>query len=277
MRLFLIPISTRRALIYARPLQKDVSKELSLLDRATSKAAATWASWEEAEAGWKKRLVTWGNGMQQRIPFEEWGLKSIPSLNAQRRIDENHENTKINVLFPGNAVRLDKIPGILHTIATERQEFHRKKMLWSFGLAPFTAPLGLIPVIPNIPFFYLAYRGWSHWRALNGSRHLEFLVDKNLINPIAIPELEQLYASRTSQAHNDTPADKSPVEMVDEIEQHEDRLILEMSDAKKLATVMDAPELALEAERAIFQVGEQLQAQRAKAQETASSDEKKDS
>lgn len=146
MRLFLIPISTRRALIYARPLQKDRSKELSLLDRATSKAAATWASWEDAEKGWKKRLVTWGNGMQQRIPFEEWGLKSIPSLNAQRRIDEQYGNTKIDVLFPGNAVQQPKIPTILHTIATERQEFHRKKMLWSFGIAPLTAPFGLIPV-----------------------------------------------------------------------------------------------------------------------------------
>lgn len=146
MRLFLIPISTRRALIYARPLPKDVSKELSLLDRATTKAAQTWASWEEAEKGWKKHLVSWGNRMQQRIPFEEWGLKSIPSLNSQRRIDGQYGTKAIDVLFPGNAVRVAKIPAILRTIATERQEFHRRKMLWSFGIAPFTAPLGLIPV-----------------------------------------------------------------------------------------------------------------------------------
>lgn len=146
MRLFLIPISTRRALIYSRPLRKDTPKELSYLDRATSKAAQTWASWEEAEGGWKKHLVTWGNRVQQRIPFEEWGLKSIPSLNSQRRIDEEHGKKKIEVLFPGNSVRLDKVSSILRTIATERQEFHQKKMWWSFGIAPITAPLGLIPM-----------------------------------------------------------------------------------------------------------------------------------
>jgi hypothetical protein len=146
MRLFLIPISTRRALIYARPLRKDIPKELSLLDRATSKAAQTWASWEEAEKGWKKHLVTWGNRVQQRIPFEEWGLKSIPALAAQQRLDKDHGKKKIEVLFPGNSVRLEKISTILHAIATERQEFHRKKMWWSFGFAPLTAPLGLIPV-----------------------------------------------------------------------------------------------------------------------------------
>lgn len=146
MRLFLIPISTRRALIYARPLRKDAPKELSLLDRATSKAAKMWARWEEAEGGWKKHLVTWGNRVQQRIPFEEWGLKSIPSLTSQRRIDEAYGQKKIDVLFPGNAVRLEKIPSILRTIATERQDFHRRKMWWSLGIAPITTPFALVPV-----------------------------------------------------------------------------------------------------------------------------------
>lgn len=144
MRLFFIPISTRRALIYA--LRKDAPKDLSLLDRATTKAAKTWASWEEAKGGWKKHLVTWGNKVQQRIPFEEWGLKSIPSLKSQQRADEEHGKKKIDVLYPGNSVRLERLPSILHTIATERQELHRKRMWWSFGIAPITTPFALVPV-----------------------------------------------------------------------------------------------------------------------------------
>lgn len=146
MRLFLIPISTRRALIYARPLRRDSPKELSLLDRVTSKAAKTWASWEETEKGWKKQLVTWGNRVQQRIPFEEWGLKSIPSLKAQRRLDNDHGKKKIDVLFPGNSLWLDRIPSVLRTIATERQQLHRKRMWWSFAAAPITLPFVLVPV-----------------------------------------------------------------------------------------------------------------------------------
>ncbi|CAI7643033.1 unnamed protein product [Penicillium pancosmium] len=277
MRLFLIPISTRRALIYARPLRRDAAKELSILDRVTTKAAQTWAGWEEAEKGWKKHLVTWGNKVQQRIPFEEWGLKSIPSLTTQRRIDEQYGSKKIEVLYPANALRLEKVPTILRTIATERQEFHQKKMRWSFGIAPFTAPLGLIPVVPNIPFFYLVYRGWSHWRALNGSRHLEFLVEKNLINPISPPELEELYAKRASRTLDNIPVDTPASEMVDGMEQSDDRILLKMSDAKRLATIFEAPELALEAERAIIQVGEQLEAKKAKAKEDDLKNEKKDS
>ncbi|KAJ5450710.1 uncharacterized protein N7458_007159 [Penicillium daleae] len=275
MRLFLIPISTRRALIYARPLRRDAAKELSLLDRTTSKAAETWAKWEEAESGWKKHLVTWGNRVQQRIPFEEWGLKSIPSLKAQQRIDENHGSKQIDVLFPGNSVRVENIPNILRKIATERQEFHQKKMWWSLGIAPFTAPFALIPVIPNIPFFYLAYRGWSHWRALNGSRHLQFLVEKNLLNPTSLPELEQLYAKRASRVLEDTPIDTPSSELVDDIEQSDDRILLKMSDAKKLASILDAPELALEAERAIVQVTEHLETQKRKEKEAQAEEKKK--
>ncbi|KAJ5588490.1 hypothetical protein N7537_011168 [Penicillium hordei] len=275
MRLFLIPISTKRALIYARPLNKDLAKELSILDRVTTKAAETWAKWEEADKGWKMHLVRWGNRVQQRIPYEEWALKSIPSLKTQLRVNGDHGKTKVDVLFPGNAVRLERIQQVVRTIATERQEIHRNRMMWSLIAAPITAPFGLIPVVPNIPFFYLAYRGWSHWRALNGSRHLEFLVEKSLLNPISSPELEQLYAKRASQKIEGSTTETSYSEVAEDIEQSEDRVLLKMSDARKLATILDAPELALEAERAIIQVREQLEAVGKAKQNTK--DEKKDS
>lgn len=116
--------------------------------------------------------------------------------------------------------------------------------------------------------------------ALNGSQHLEFLVEKNLLNPISLPELERLYAKRASYALDDTPVDTPAIEMVEDIEQSDERILLKMSDAKKLATILDAPDLALEAERAIVQVSAHLQARleeaKAKAKE-ASSDEKKNS
>ena len=114
---------------------------------------------------------------------------------------------------------------------------------------------------------------------MNGSRHLEFLVDNTLLSPISLSELEQLYAKRASYVLENTPIDKPAAEMVEDIEQSDERVLLKMSDAKKLATIFDAPELALEAERAIVQVSEQLQARKdeAKAKETkgAESNEKK--
>lgn len=118
----------------------------------------------------------------------------------------------------------------------------------------------------------------EHLTALNGSRHLEFLVEKDLLKSVSLPGLEQLYAKRASRTLDNTPIDTPASEMVEDFEQSEDRVLLKMSDAKKLATILEAPELALEAERAIVQVSEQLQAQKKKEEEEAkSSDEKKDS
>ena len=149
MRLFLLPISTRRALVYSRPLAKDVAKELSFADRISNKAAELWVKWEESDVAWKKRLVNWGNHVQQRIPYEEWALKSIPSLSAQRRAHPSHDEEKVDVVFPGNSIKLDKVPMVLHRIATERQDLHRSRMLWSFVVSPFTIPVGLIPLYGN--------------------------------------------------------------------------------------------------------------------------------
>lgn len=112
---------------------------------------------------------------------------------------------------------------------------------------------------------------------MNGSRHLEFLVEKNLLNPITVPELELLYAQRASKALDDTPIGTPAPEMVEDVEQSDDRVLLKMSDAKKLATILEAPELALEAERAIVQVSEQLAARKKQAEEAHTTDEKKNS
>lgn len=62
--------------------------------------------------------------------------------------------------------------------------------------------------------------------------------------------------------------------MAKDTERSDDRLLLQIPDAKKLATILEAPELALEAERAIIQVEEKL---RAKSKESQADDSKKQS
>ncbi|KAL1856710.1 hypothetical protein Plec18167_002430 [Paecilomyces lecythidis] len=269
MRLFLLPISTRRALIYGQPLAKQVSEKLSYTDKLTLKVAQTWSKWEEADKGWKKSLVTWGNTVQQRIPYEEWGLKSVPPLNERRRMEETTQGKKIDLLFPSNAIKSDKVIPALRKLATERQDLHRKRMWWSIIIAPFTAPVALIPVIPNIPFFYLAYRGWSHWRALSGSKHLEFLVEKDLLNPIPSPDIEHVYARAvaTLDGKADLERKSSSTGSIEEIEEKDEKILLNFSDGKELAKILNAPELAVEVERAVTQISKKLKQEHALVEE----------
>jgi len=181
MRLFLLPISTRRTLIYCdkNTIQKAATvpgQKPPILDRITTKAADTWSNFEKAPSGWKKQLTTYGNMVLKRIPYEEWGLKSIPALGVKRRkeieavsgtgrVGEGEkEFKKVEVWFPGQYLKESRVLDTLKQLATERQGLHKKRMIWSLVTAPLTAPLALIPVVPNIPFFYLMFRGWSHWR-----------------------------------------------------------------------------------------------------------------
>jgi len=80
MRIFLLPISTRRTLIYCErahgqlgsggPSQTWISSQT---DRIVNKANETWANWENAPGGWKKKLTGYGNEyVFSRISFEEW-------------------------------------------------------------------------------------------------------------------------------------------------------------------------------------------------------------
>lgn len=147
MRLFLIPISTGRTLLYCKRFDAHViPKQLSLLDKVTNKATETWAKWEEAEKGWKKALVTYGHQALQRIPYEEWGLKSVPPLSARMEAKELRANTPVDLIYPGNVIPESKVLRLLRQIATERQDLHRKRMWWSLAVSPLTAPVALVPM-----------------------------------------------------------------------------------------------------------------------------------
>ncbi|EEQ34247.1 hypothetical protein McanMca71_005036 [Microsporum canis] len=260
MRLFLIPISTGRTLIYCKKLDAAIpSKQLSYLDRITNKATATWAKWEAAENGWQKTLVTYGHRALQRIPYEEWGLKSVPPLSSRREMEELQARKPVELLYPKNAIKTSRVLGLLEQLATERQQLHRKRMWWSIVVAPLTAPFALVPVIPNIPFFFFCYRGWSHWRAWGGSKHLEFLLKENLIQPRSLTDLENVYL-RHYPCKDGAKEEENAAATADRADSHctEEVMLLKDTDGKALAKMLDAPELVAEVERAVHQVQQQL-------------------
>ena len=147
MRLYLLPISTRRTLVYAQRINVTLkSKEAGYIDRAAGLAAKKWAEWEKQESGWKHKVVNYGNEALKRIPFEEWGLKSVPPLSARRRDDELRGKEKVQLVFPRAVIPLHKAEAIIKRLATEREAFHRKRIIYSVLAMPLTIPVGLLPV-----------------------------------------------------------------------------------------------------------------------------------
>lgn len=49
-------------------------------------------------------------------------------------------------------------------------------------------------VIPNFPFFFCAWRAWSHYRAFKASQYLQSFIQHGAILPQASSELDTIYA-----------------------------------------------------------------------------------
>lgn len=146
MRLYLLPISTRRTLLYCQKLNTPTTAKQTWGDWVQAKAARTWSGWEQRDRGWQKSVVTYGNRALRRIPYEEWGLKSLPPLSQRRRQVELNGTERVEVVYPKSLLPVDRIPKILHSLATEREPLHKNRLVWCFVGMPVTAPIALLPV-----------------------------------------------------------------------------------------------------------------------------------
>ena len=148
MRLFLLPISTRRTLIYCERVQQQLApgQKLPITERVINKASETWAKWEEAEKGWKKSLTTNGNRLLRRIPYEEWGLKTIPPASKKRLQDVDEGKLEFECWYPGKFLESGRVPGILKQLATEREALHKRRLWWCVAGMPVTIPFAAVPM-----------------------------------------------------------------------------------------------------------------------------------
>ncbi|KAL6704051.1 hypothetical protein ACN47E_008815 [Coniothyrium glycines] len=275
MRLFLLPISTRRSLIYCEKLHEKAPADRSLYDKLTIKANETWAAWEKDDKAvwdWKKKVTFYGNQALKRIPYEEWGLKTIPPLSQKRKQDILDGKAKYEVLFPARYLLQNRVPGILEKLAKDRQAMHRSKLIWSVVIMPFTAPFMLVPVVPNLPFFYVLYRAWSHWKALSGSKHLEFLLKHNLPKPHPSGALDEVYTAglmyptRQLSRAAPRPTEQQAEEVARVVHQQtnneaEDVMVLQRWNGKLIAEQFKLPDMEVEIERAVEQVQKSIKTQ----------------
>lgn len=205
-------------------------------------------------------MVDYGNYALRRIAYEEWGLKSVPPLSSRKKDEEISGQGTVEVAYPGKIMSEMRAREVLKKLATERQALHRKRLLWSFIGMPISAPFALIPIIPNLPFFYLVFRAYSHWRALSGSKHVEYLLNKNLIKAAPSPILDELYAN--GKLGNDSKLEKA----VDDIkvleEDGKEKMLLHKSDGKVISEALQLPELAVELDRAVWQVETDLEGEK---------------
>ncbi|CAL1712492.1 unnamed protein product [Somion occarium] len=184
---------------FVTPKPKD-EKRQGWANWATSKATDLWAGFGKApEGSWKRKTFLYGERIVDRIDFEELALKSInPSLAPRIFRQSEAKSSKepvmptIPLIYPGTVCSSPMAH--FRSLLEKRTPRHRKGFfMWMF-IAPLTAPFMLIPVIPNLPFFFCVWRSWSHYRAYKASAYLEGFLDRNCIIPEENAELDKIYA-----------------------------------------------------------------------------------
>jgi len=149
MRLFLLPISTRRTLIYCERVAPSLAPGATkppIADRIINKSSEVWTGWERAEKGWQKKVTEYGNALFRRIPFEEWGLKTLPPATKAKLDEVDGGKVGFECLFPGKFLDEGRVGGVLERLGVERQALHRRKLISSLAWMPVTLPFAAVPV-----------------------------------------------------------------------------------------------------------------------------------
>lgn len=280
-RIFLLPVSTRRILTYCERLSLSPKQDGKppFSERIITKANDTWISWEKAKDGWRFQVVKLGNSLFRRIDFAEYNLRSFPPGTNANLASIKAQKLRLKCYYPAAFIRKEDgsrstgdsaatAANLLEKMATERQNLHKRRLLYSLIAMPISAPFMIVPVIPNLPFYWVAYRAFCNFYALYGAKTLAFLLQTKAVDFCASERLDQLYATGLSGPASRTVTEVAPA-TAQEVEEAADRvdedvqagkevLLLRRWNGDLLAEELKLPEMEVEIERAVEQVDKAL-------------------
>ncbi|CAI0418833.1 unnamed protein product [Linum tenue] len=166
-----------------------------IVDFIANKMNGAWIGMEKSPDGTlKKKIHGVGLKLLARVKPSEIFLKSI-----------SRDVTGVEIVYPVS-LNARFVRRRLRHIAVRGASIHKKYFYGSITLLPMTSALSVLP-LPNIPFFWVLFRTYSHWRALQGSETLLKLVsDSSWSEKCAV----QNGGQGQTEKGNDSSKDKSP-------------------------------------------------------------------
>ncbi|KAH9980294.1 mitochondrial K+-H+ exchange-related-domain-containing protein [Lactifluus volemus] len=240
---------------------KAENKRTGLIDWATGKATSIWARFGKApESSWKYKVFAYGERLVDRVDFEELALKGVdpsmgPKLSNPRSPTEEQKKTAFIPLVHPKFVGTSPLAH-LESILSRRSPRHRKGFYMWMLLAPLTAPFMLIPVIPNLPFFFCVWRSWSHYRAYKASDYLQSLLQRGAIVPHSDADLDDIY---TSLAPSNALPDSKKQTISEDKKDEEQNVLLRRDAVPQILQLYGLPEsAATDIYRAVSQANARL-------------------
>ncbi|KAF8800102.1 hypothetical protein BYT27DRAFT_7200608 [Phlegmacium glaucopus] len=233
-----------------------------------NRAANIWAGFGRKESGWQPKVYRAGERMVDRMEFEELALKSIdlsmsPSV-AQFKSSPVPENKNapltIPLVFPPSILSPSEVLSELRQYTEHRIPKHRKGFYLWMLIAPMMTPFMIIPIIPNLPFFFCAWRSWSHYRAYRSSQYLQSLLDHDIIVPEASESLDEVYklypptTSPSSLSSDPIPESNSSIPKTNLEREPQHQLLLRPEAVQAILSLLDLePTTSADLHRALEQ------------------------
>lgn len=130
------------------------------------------------------------NGQSRTPPASITTSKDSLALSPAAHIIE-----PISVYYPSSILSSDQSFAAMRALSLHGRQIHLRNLIGCILFLPLTMPVALLPVIPNVPGFYLIYRAWCNFRAWEGAKHLDYLTE----DVIKVHEVSKEDAANTSQ------------------------------------------------------------------------------
>lgn len=211
-------------------------------------------------------------------------MKSVPPLSKRRGDEELRGEKEVNVVYPRSVISEERVREALGKYSgEERQGFHTRWMWGSIVGMPISAPVALVPVIPNLPFFYLCFRAWSHWKARSGSQHIDFLLKNRLLKLTPSSNLDVAYTEggldlsmrELDSEVEDVLKKKASDHSIPRTDPEAERILLTQTSGKYIAGIVEVPGLEEHVQRAVKQIEKSLRTQQ-KLKETENESREKE-
>ncbi|AGO11870.1 AaceriADR104Cp [[Ashbya] aceris (nom. inval.)] len=271
LKIVAVPVTTRRCFFYFKHTDDYLDRGSRLVrceQRVTRRVARTWAKMESSQNVVTVRVVAWVNVLLAQVPWMERSLASFPSesyilkrVHAQgkeetekrltmREVKERESEVAakpILVYFPRSVISEIVLNDELMRLVREGKQTHMRYLLYCLLALPLTIPIALVPLVPNIPGFYLAYRAYCNFKAYSGARHLESMMQGD-IQPLRFADLQEY---STFMAANVAPATPGEPE----------RMLLDQALLPRILDNLQIHELRRHLETAMRQEGMRLEEQ----------------
>lgn len=264
-----LPITTKKSYLYCNHQPHVVgptkAHHFPLLTRLESKATGVaikvWDKISTSKATVNVKITALFKKVLDTVAYQENCLRSFPSKNAMiREINEEsmvqNRISQLNLQQQVNPIPLyhpsfqDKSTILEQTrdLMTSRYATHKKYMILCGIAVPISLPFAIVPVVPNIPGFYFAYRFYCNLKAFNGIKHLEYLVDS--------PETHLTFSDRSTI--DDIYLKGNTKDELSYSVQEEERLIISKGIIDELTDALNLPQLNEELNRALRQESARL-------------------